>query len=83
MKKSIALGYNRERDIAPRILAKAKGPMAEAINRLAESEGIPVVEQTALSEVLYNLELQETIPYELYEIVSQIFAFVYHEGSDK
>lgn len=80
MKKSVALGYNKDRDAAPRILAKGKGFLAERINSLADGEGIPVVEQKALSDVLYQLDLQETIPYELYEIVSEIFAFVYESG---
>ena len=75
-KKVVALRYERGKDKAPRVTAKGQGWLAEQI--LARVDGdTPVVEDAALVEVLYQLELNQEIPVRLYQVVAEILAFVY------
>jgi len=77
MKKSVALGYNKDIDRAPIVLSKGKGFHAERINALATREGIPVVEHPLLAESLQELQLGQYIPEPLYLAVADILSFVY------
>ena len=76
-KKAAALGYDRGRDEAPRLLAAGKGRIAERIVEIARDADIPVVEDAALVSALLVLELGEEIPGELYQAVAKILAFIY------
>jgi len=75
-KKAVALRYERGKDKAPRVTAKGQGWLAEQILKRA-GDNTPVVEDAALVEVLYQLELQQEIPPYLYQAVAEILAFVY------
>jgi len=75
-KKAVALRYERGKDRAPRVTAKGQGWLAEQILKRA-GDNTPVVEDAALVEVLYQLELQQEIPPHLYQAVAEILAFVY------
>jgi len=75
-KKAVALRYERGKDRAPRVTAKGQGWLAEQILKRA-GDNMPVVEDAALVEVLYQLELQQEIPPHLYQAVAEILAFVY------
>lgn len=75
-KKAVALRYERGKDKAPRVTAKGQGWLAEQILKRA-GDNTPVVEDAALVEVLYQLELQQEIPPHLYQAVAEILAFVY------
>nr|MBO2478497.1 hypothetical protein [Bacillota bacterium] len=75
-KKAVALRYERGKDRAPRVTAKGQGWLAEQILKRA-GDNTPVVEDAALVEVLYQLELQQEIPPYLYQAVAEILAFVY------
>lgn len=75
-KKAVALRYERGKDRAPRVTAKGQGWLAEQILKRA-GDNTPVVEDAALVEVLYQLDLQQEIPPHLYQAVAEILAFVY------
>ena len=75
LKKAVAIKYDLE-DIAPKIIAKGKGYVAERIIEKAKQEVIPVYEDQKVVEKLFNLELQEYIPEDLYEVVAQILVFI-------
>ncbi len=76
-KKAAALGYDRAKDRAPRLLASGKGRIAERIEEIAREADIPVVEDAALVSALLVLELGEEIPEELYQAVAKVLAFIY------
>jgi flagellar biosynthesis protein len=76
-KKVVALGYQADRDAAPRILAKGSGEMAERILQLAREHQIPLKEDPPLVEILSALDLHQEIPPELYQVVAEILAYVY------
>jgi flagellar biosynthesis protein len=75
IKKAVAIKYDLE-DIAPKVVAKGKGYVAEKIIEKAKQENIPVYKDQNVAEKLFNLELQEYIPEDLYEVVAQILVFI-------
>jgi len=75
--KAAALRYNRDKDLAPTVVAKGRGIIAEKIEILARESGVPVREDKELIEYLMALELYEEIPPELYGVVAEILAFIY------
>jgi len=75
IKKAVAIKYDLK-DIAPKVVAKGKGYVAEKIIEKAKQEDIPVYEDQNVAEKLFNLELQEYIPEDLYEVVAQILVFI-------
>uniref|UniRef100_A0A7C5V4W4 Flagellar biogenesis protein n=1 Tax=Caldicellulosiruptor owensensis TaxID=55205 RepID=A0A7C5V4W4_9FIRM len=74
-KKAVAVKYDIK-DIAPKVIAKGKGYVAEKIIEKAKQENIPVYKDQNVAEKLFNLELQEYIPEDLYEVVAQILVFI-------
>jgi len=77
VKKAAALSYDQEKDVAPKVIARGKGYVAERILELAREHGIPLQEDSSLVELLVKLDLGDTIPYELYQAVAEVLAFVY------
>jgi flagellar biosynthesis protein len=75
--RAAALGYDRQRDRAPKLLARGEGPIAERILEIARREGIPIHENAALVDVLSRLGVDREIPPELYRVVAEIISFVF------
>lgn len=76
-KKVIALRYEKQRDAAPRIVARGAGDVAEAILRSANQHHVPVVQNEPLVGALLNLEIGSVIPEDLYTAVAEVLAYVY------
>ncbi|WP_462106479.1 FlhB-like flagellar biosynthesis protein [Campylobacter concisus] len=76
-KKAVALGYNRSKDNAPRVLASGAGEIANRIIDLAKEHDIPIKEDTDLIEILSKVEVDQEIPPNLYKAVAEIFSFLY------
>jgi flagellar biosynthesis protein len=76
-KKAVALSYDQERDIAPRVSATGKGLVADNIIRKAEENHIPIMEDRNMVELLSELDINEKIPEELYQAVAEVFSFIY------
>jgi len=76
--KAIAIKYDTKKSRAPKIVATGRGQVAEQILQLAEENKIPLYEDPTLSELLSKLDLDVEIPPELYTMVAEILAFVYH-----
>lgn len=77
-KKAVTLSYDQMKDISPKVSALGSGKVAEHIIELASEHDIPIVQDQSLVEILAQLEINETIPPELFEIVAEVFAFIYH-----
>lgn len=75
--QAAALGYDLEKDSAPKILAKGKGDIAEKILKKAEEKNIPIQTDQDLVQALLALEIGQEIPVELYEVMAEILAFIY------
>ncbi|ANC76846.1 EscU/YscU/HrcU family type III secretion system export apparatus switch protein [Fictibacillus phosphorivorans] len=76
-KEAVALKYNPLESTSPVVIAKGKGETAERILRSAEDHNIPIQEDPSLVHLLSKLEIEESIPEELYEVVAELFAFIY------
>jgi len=75
---AIALKFNAEEMIAPRVLAKGAGHVAQRIKEIAAEHQIPMVENKPLAQALYKMvELGDYIPAELYRAVAEVLAYVY------
>ena len=75
VKTAVALAYEPG-DMAPKILATGKGEVAERIIETAKENDVPFYKDNKLAETLSKLEIGDTIPPELYDVVAEILVFV-------
>lgn len=71
--KAVALKYNAETDHAPVIIASGYGEIANKIINIAEHNGIPVYRDDSAASLMCMLEVGNTIPPELYEVIAAIY----------
>ncbi|MGE7020460.1 EscU/YscU/HrcU family type III secretion system export apparatus switch protein [Solibacillus cecembensis] len=76
-KEAIALTYNPTKSDGPTVVAKGKGKIAENILQQAAMNDVPIYEDPSLVELLGQLDLNTSIPEELYQAVAEVFAFIY------
>lgn len=75
---AIALQYDRESGSAPVVVAKGADFMAQKIKDIARENKVEIVENKPLARMLYfNVEIDQEIPQELYQMVAEILAYVY------
>lgn len=74
-KTAVALAYEQG-DLAPKILATGKGELAERIIEKGREENVPLYKDNKLAKTLSRLEIGDTIPPELYDVVAEILVFV-------
>lgn len=77
LRRAVALGYEADQDIAPRVLASGQGVLADRIVELARQAGVPILADPALARALASVELESAIPPELYAIVAEVLMYVY------
>ena len=75
--KAIALRYREDEDLAPLVLAKGQGRIAEAILELANQSDIPTFADPELVKLLEGAEVGEDIPPEAYLLTAEIIAFLW------
>ena len=75
--KAVALKYDKDKDAAPRVVAKGRGEVAQKIIETAKAFHVPLVEDENLVQVLEAFDLETQIPPELYYAVAEVLAFVY------
>lgn len=71
---AIALSYTESVD-APFIIAKGKNELADRMLLIAKENGIQIVSDHLLADVLADTEIGSCIPIETYQAVASIFAF--------
>lgn len=76
-KKAAALRYDQDKELAPKVVASGEGLIAENILKKAKENDVPMLEDGSLVELLAELNINETIPEELYQAVAEVFAFIY------
>jgi len=75
VKKAVALRYG-DNDTAPRVVATARGYLADKMIQIAEKYDIPLYYSPEVVEKLAYLDIGQEIPLELYEAIAQIYAFL-------
>jgi flagellar biosynthesis protein len=80
---AVALAYGQSTG-APRVVAKGRGLIAQAIIERAKQNGVYVHESADLVGLLMQVELDQQIPPQLYLAVAELLAWLYrleHENS--
>jgi flagellar biosynthesis protein len=80
---AIALQYEKGTRDAPRVVAKGRGLLADRIVALANENGVVIEANPALAEALSGVELDDSIPLELYEAVAIVIGYVLQVGTKK
>lgn len=78
---AVALQYQTGSREAPRVTAKGRGLVADRIVALAQENGIVIESNAALAEALSGVEIDDTIPLELYESIAIVIGFILRLGS--
>lgn len=76
-----AIKYERQKDAAPKVIAKGRGMIGEKIIALAKKNNVPIKSDPGLVQILSKLDINEQIPVELYKVVAEILAFVYRTNN--
>lgn len=71
---AVALTYDFKG--APRVAAKGKGFVADAILKLAAEHNVSIEENPVLAEALSGVELDDEIPEALYRAVAEVLTFI-------
>ncbi len=75
---AVAMDWERERMLAPTIIAKGQDHMAQRMKEIAAEHGVPIIENKPLARALYSeVEIGESIPESYYEVMAHILAQVY------
>lgn len=74
-KKAAAIKYE-ENYTAPIVTASGMGYVADKIIEKAGENNVPVVYDKELTELLSNVDVGDNIPYELYDAVAKVIAYV-------
>lgn len=73
---AVALAYESA-DGAPRVVAKGRGLLAQAIMDKAREAGVFVHESPELVALLMQVDLDSRIPPQLYVAVAELLAWIY------
>ena len=75
---SVALRYDKNKENAPRVVAKGVDGMAAKIREVARKNGVPIVERPPLARLMHKLVNEgDVIPEDLYNAVAEVLAYVY------
>lgn len=73
---AVALAY-REGQVAPKVVAKGRGLVAQEIIKRAKEAGVYVHESSELVALLMQVDLDDRIPPQLYVAVAELLAWLY------
>jgi flagellar biosynthetic protein FlhB len=75
---AVALKFDAAEMVAPTVVAKGSGHVAERIKEIARDHQVPIIENKPLAQALHKMvEIGEFIPAELYRAVAEVLAYVY------
>lgn len=73
---AVALSYQKEKNGAPRVVAKGADDVALRIREIATEHHLPILEAPPLARALYfHVDLDREIPLELYTVVAEVVAW--------
>jgi flagellar biosynthetic protein FlhB len=75
---AIALIYDKDKMVAPRVVAKGADFMAQRIKAIAAEAGVPMVENVPLARAMFkSVKVGQVIPKSLFQAVAEVLAYVY------
>lgn len=73
----VALKWDKQKDSAPRVIAKGRNEIALNLKKKAQESGVPVLEMPPLARsIWHNVSLDKTVPEHFYKAVAMVFAWV-------
>ncbi|MFZ6748231.1 EscU/YscU/HrcU family type III secretion system export apparatus switch protein [Undibacterium sp. Ren11W] len=79
---AVAIAYQTG-DNAPKVVAKGKGLIAEEIIARAKEHGVFIHQSKELVSLLMKVDLDQDIPPNLYRVVAELLAWLYHIETEK
>lgn len=81
---AIAIKYDASEGGGPVVVAKGKRLSAKKIRRLAEENGIAVIERKPLARAMYNkIEVGKPVPAAYYQAIAELLAYLYRMGDTR
>lgn len=77
---AVALGYDREKDAAPKVLAKGQGEIADKIIEIAKANNIEIRSDADLLQILKAVDINQEIPLEAFAAVAEIISYIYQQN---
>jgi flagellar biosynthetic protein FliR/FlhB len=75
---SIAIRYEKGKDITPIVVAKGADVLAFKIREIAKEHDIPIIENKPLARFIYKeVEINQEIPEDMYQAVAEVLVAVY------
>jgi flagellar biosynthesis protein FlhB len=75
---AIALKYDKDKMVAPKVIAKGADLLAERIKKVAAEADIPMVENVPLARAIFkSVKIGQIIPRHLFQAVAEVLAYVY------
>ncbi len=75
---AVALQYDKQKNMAPVVVAKGIDVLAHQIKKIAIEHDVPIVENPALARSLYNqVDLDQMISESFYKAIAEVFTYVY------
>lgn len=79
---AVALRYDKDKESAPRVIAKGVDNTALKIKDIGREYLIQIIENPPLARELYGIaQVDEIIPENLYKVVAEVLAFVFQSQS--
>ena len=77
VQEAVALRYSKDKEDAPRVVAKGRGFVAQQLLAVARRHAVPVYQNQAVTNLLMAVEMDREIPPDLYQAVANVLAYVY------
>lgn len=74
---AVVIEYDRETMVAPKVTAKGQEHLARKIIELAKKYNVPIIRDVTLTRALFEVEVDEYIPEELFEAVAEVLLFAW------
>jgi flagellar biosynthesis protein FlhB len=78
---AVAIKYERGEDSAPIITAKGADLMAAKMREIATEANVPIMQNIPLARALFELDIEDEVPEELYETVAVVLKWVYEQNN--
>lgn len=82
LKKAAALKYDNTYE-SPIVTAAGMGHIADKIIEKAKETNVPIVYNKEMADLLTNVDVGESIPAELYDVVAKIIVYVMDMDKNK
>ncbi len=79
---AVALGYDKDSNQAPIVLAKGAGDIAKRIIAIAQEQGIEIRQDADLLQILKAVDINQEIPIEAFAAVAEIISYIYKKNAE-